>query len=290
MTVTLSVPATSANLGPGFDSVGLAVNLYLKIEILDVSDTWYIQHDLGPKVPHDERNLLLQTALKLAPDLTPHQLKMVSDIPLARGLGSSSSVIVAGIELANQLANLNLSNEAKLALATEIEGHPDNVAPAIFGQLVIATSYAGQTSHVVAPMPETALLAFIPDYELKTKDARQVLPTEFAYADAVAASGIANVAVAALLAGNMPLAGQMMEADLFHESYRSQLVPEFKTIRALAHTEGAYATYLSGAGPTVMVLLPQEKVSQLKTKLEAQGFPGQVLALSVDQTGIKVEG
>lgn len=290
MTVTLSVPATSANLGPGFDSVGLAVNLYLKIEILDVSDTWYIQHDLGPKVPHDERNLLLQTALKLAPDLIPHQLKMVSDIPLARGLGSSSSVIVAGIELANQLANLNLSNEAKLALATEIEGHPDNVAPAIFGQLVIATSYAGQTSHVVAPMPETALLAFIPDYELKTKDARQVLPTEFAYADAVAASGIANVAVAALLAGNMPLAGQMMEADLFHESYRSQLVPEFKTIRALAHTEGAYATYLSGAGPTVMVLLPQEKVSQLKTKLEAQGFPGQVLALSVDQTGIKVEG
>lgn len=133
MTLTISVPATSANLGPGFDSVGLAVNLYLTIDVLEAASQWHIQHDLGSEVPSDERNLLLETALQVCPDLQPHKIKMTSEIPLARGLGSSSSVIVAGIELANQLGQLNLSAADKLAIATNIEGHPDNVAPAILG-------------------------------------------------------------------------------------------------------------------------------------------------------------
>lgn len=288
MTFTISVPATSANLGPGFDSVGLAVNLYLKIDVLAPSRTWEIQHDLGAKVPSDAHNLLIKTALQVAPDIKPHKLKMMSDIPLARGLGSSSSVIVAGIELANQLADLKLSDDEKLTIASQIEGHPDNVAPAIFGHLVVATSYQGHTQHVVAPMPDTALLAFVPNYELRTKDARQVLPSEFAYGDAVAASAIANVAIAALLTGDMRLAGQLMEADLFHEAYRSQLIPEFARIRELAHTEAAYATYLSGAGPTVMVMLPKDKVQAVKLKIEAEKFSGQVLELAVDTEGLKV--
>lgn len=288
MTLTISVPATSANLGPGFDSVGLAVNLYLTIEVLEKADHWNIQHDLGEAVPSDERNLLLETALEVCPDLQPHKIKMVSEIPLARGLGSSSSVIVAGIELANQLGQLNLSAADKLAIATKIEGHPDNVAPAIFGNLVIANSLGAKTNHVTALMPETGLLAFIPDYELKTSDSRKVLPSTFTYHEAVAASAIANVAIAALLTGDMALAGQLMAEDLFHESYRGKLVPEVSKIREIAHADGAYTTYLSGAGPTVMVMMPLDKLATIQSKLEAQGFSGQLLALTVDTQGIQV--
>ncbi|WP_019771851.1 GHMP family kinase ATP-binding protein, partial [Streptococcus sobrinus] len=104
----ITVPATSANLGPGFDSVGVALSKYLTIEVLEPAADWQVDHDLGD-IPSDENNLLIQTALQIAPDLTPQRIKMTSDIPLARGLGSSSSVIVAGIELANQLAGLQLS-------------------------------------------------------------------------------------------------------------------------------------------------------------------------------------
>ena len=103
------VPATSANVGPGFDSVGIAVTRYLTIEVLEPADAWFIEHDLGAGIPTDEKNLLLSTALSISADMQPHRIKMTSQVPLARGLGSSSSVIVAGIELANQLAKLQLS-------------------------------------------------------------------------------------------------------------------------------------------------------------------------------------
>ena len=102
------VPATSANVGPGFDSVGIAVTRYLTIEVLEPADAWVIEHDLGAGIPTDEKNLLLSTALSISTDMQPHRIKMTSQVPLARGLGSSSSVIVAGIELANQLADLKL--------------------------------------------------------------------------------------------------------------------------------------------------------------------------------------
>ena len=133
------VPATSANIGPGFDSVGVALSKYLEIVIMEPSKDWFIEHDLGENIPTDASNLLIKTALRVTSTIQPHRIKMISDVPLARGLGSSSSVIVAGIELANQLANLNLTADEKLAIATEIEGHPDNVAPAIFGNLVISS-------------------------------------------------------------------------------------------------------------------------------------------------------
>ena len=104
----ITVPATSANVGPGFDSVGIAVTRYLTIDVLEAQENWWIEHDLGEEIPSNEENLLLQTALQVAPDMAPHRLKMTSEVPLARGLGSSSSVIVAGIELANQLGKLSL--------------------------------------------------------------------------------------------------------------------------------------------------------------------------------------
>ncbi len=283
------VPATSANVGPGFDSVGVAVTKYLEIQVCEEREEWMIEHQLGKWIPRDERNLLLKIALQIVPDLQPRRLKMVSDIPLARGLGSSSSVIVAGIELANQLGNLKLSKHEKLQLATKIEGHPDNVAPAIYGNLVIASSVEDQVSAVVAPFPECAFLAYIPNYELRTRDSRGVLPKKLSYKEAVAASSIANVAIAALLTGDMVKAGQAIESDLFHERYRQELVREFATIKKVAKRNGAYATYLSGAGPTVMVLADPDKMPKIKAELEKQPFKGKLHELQVDTQGVRVE-
>ena len=283
------VPATSANVGPGFDSVGVAVTKYLEIQVCEEREEWMIEHQLGKWIPRDERNLLLKIALQIVPDLQPRRLKMVSDIPLARGLGSSSSVIVAGIELANQLGNLKLSQHEKLQLATKIEGHPDNVAPAIYGNLVIASSVEDQVSAVVAPFPECAFLAYIPNYELRTRDSRGVLPKKLSYKEAVAASSIANVAIAALLTGDIVKAGQAIESDLFHERYRQDLVREFATIKKVAKRNGAYATYLSGAGPTVMVLAEPDKMPKIKAELEKQPFKGKLHDLQVDTQGVRVE-
>jgi len=285
----ITVPATSANVGPGFDSVGIAVTRYLTIDVLEAQENWWIEHDLGEEIPSNEENLLLQTALQVAPDMPPHRLKMTSEVPLARGLGSSSSVIVAGIELANQLGKLSLSDEDKLEIATKIEGHPDNVAPAIFGNLVVASYVDQQTNHLVLPFPECALVAFVPNYELKTSDSRNVLPSEWTYKEAVAASSIANVAIAALAKGDLRVAGKAIEADRFHERYRQQLVAEFPQVKEVAHQHDAYATYLSGAGPTIMTLLPVEHAEAFAKDLESKGLNGQVFSLNIDTTGVKVE-
>jgi len=283
------VPATSANVGPGFDSVGIAVSKYLTIEVLEPADAWLIEHALGAGIPTDEKNLLLSTALSISTDMQPHRIKMTSEVPLARGLGSSSSVIVAGIELANQLGKLSLSDEDKLEIATKIEGHPDNVAPAIFGNLVVASYVDQQTNHLVLPFPECALVAFVPNYELKTSDSRNVLPSEWTYKEAVAASAIANVAIAALAKGDLRVAGKAIEADRFHERYRQQLVVEFPQVKEVAHQHDAYATYLSGAGPTIMTLLPVEHAEAFAKDLKSKGLNGQVFSLNIDTTGVKVE-
>lgn len=283
------VPATSANVGPGFDSVGIAVTRYLTIEVLEPADAWLIEHDLGAGIPTDEKNLLLSTALSIAPAIQPHHIKMTSEVPLARGLGSSSSVIVAGIELANQLANLQLSDAEKLRIATEIEGHPDNVAPAIFGNMVIASYIGEDVQYVTADFPSCDLVAFVPSYQLKTSDSRNVLPKEWSYKEAVAASSVANVAIAALLKGDLETAGRSIELDHFHERYRQSLVKEFPQVKEVAHQYDAYATYLSGAGPTIMNLLAPEHVASFVAALAALGLDGQIFRLKIDTFGVRVE-
>ena len=283
------VPATSANVGPGFDSVGIAVTRYLTIEVLEPADAWLIEHDLGAGIPTDEKNLLLSTALSIAPAIQPHHIKMTSEVPLARGLGSSSSVIVAGIELANQLANLQLSDAEKLRIATEIEGHPDNVAPAIFGNMVIASYIGEDVQYVTADFPSCDLVAFVPSYQLKTSDSRNVLPKEWSYKEAVAASSVANEAIAALLKGDLVTAGRSIELDHFHERYRQSLVKEFPQVKEVAHQHDAYATYLSGAGPTIMNLLAPEHAASFVVALAELGLDGQIFQLKIDTFGVRVE-
>ncbi|OJG69038.1 homoserine kinase [Enterococcus moraviensis] len=256
--------------------------------MVESTDQWKIIHSLGSDIPSDETNLLIQTALKLAPNLTPQLLKMTSDIPLARGLGSSSSVIVGGIELANRLGNLNLSQKEKVEIATKIEGHPDNVAPAICGDFVVASYVEGEVHSVKHHFPMCDVIAYIPDVHLLTSESRSVLPNSISYKEAVQASSIANVMIAAILNGNLPLAGLMMEKDRWHEAYRKKLVPHLDQIRTISREIGAYGAYLSGAGPTVLVISPEEKTDQMVEKLGKLPYSATINVLSIDQEGIQV--
>ena len=290
------VPATTANIGLGFDSIGIAVDLYLTLTVVESSKKWKIEHPFGEAVPTNQENLIIETALAVCPTLQPHHLVCESDIPMTRGLGSSSSAIVAGIELANQLGKLNLTPQQKVEWATKLEGHPDNVAPAILGGLVVAT-YDEESQEVDYLQKEIQSdiqgIALIPDFELSTKASRQVLPSEFVYSKAVQASSRSNVLVAALWQEDWENVSRIVEKDLFHEPYRETLIPFLTPVRKLAKEKEAIGTYLSGAGPTVMVLSSKDKsttiVEYLQEHLPSELGNYNIQVLTVDQVGVRVE-
>lgn len=284
----IRVPGTTANLGPGFDSCGLALNLYLTLTVGEVQDKWEVIHSLGEGIPMDQTNVIVTTACKLCPDLEPRKLWMTSEVPSTRGLGSSSAAIVAGIELANQLGNLMLSQQEKVTYATLMEGHPDNVAPAILGDFVVATKIEQEVYAVKHSFPETGILVCIPNGELLTSESRDVLPQTLTYSTAVTASSIANVMISAILANDLSLAGKMMEQDLFHEYYRKNLIPHLSDIRETANQFGAYGTFLSGAGPTVLTLVPLAKLKKLKSKLERNYPHAMIKELEIERNGVEV--
>lgn len=284
----IRVPATSANLGPGFDSLGLAVSLYLTLTVKEEAEEWEILHDLGEGIPTDKTNLIIETALSLAPDMKPRKITMVSEVPAARGLGSSSAAIVAGIELANQCADLQLSVDEKIQIATRIEGHPDNVTPAITGDFTVGTVLDSKVYWMKASFPETALVVTIPAKELLTKESRSVLPESLPFKEAVKGSAIANMLVAAVLSGNIEQAGMLMEQDVFHEPYRGALVPELASVRKLGHELGAYGTYLSGAGTTILTMIHPEKAAAFVAAAKA-GIPdSEVKLLQIEKKGVQV--
>ncbi|MEG0160238.1 MAG: homoserine kinase, partial [Carnobacterium sp.] len=251
-------------------------------------DSWEVEHQLGSGIPTDSENVIVTTALSLAPNLAPRKLKMTSDVPSTRGLGSSSAAIVAGIELANQLADLQLTAAKKVEIATLIEGHPDNVAPAILGDFVVATKINQDVFAVKHAFPATGIIAFIPQKELLTSESRTVLPSELSYSEAVKASSIANVMIAAVLEGNLFLAGQMMEQDLWHEIYRKKLIPHLEKIREISQENGAYGTFLSGAGPTVLVLVPKDKLKLLMSLLKEVDNEAKIEAFDIDRVGVQI--
>lgn len=287
--LTIRVPGTTANLGPGFDSCGLALDLYLTLEVGEEQSEWHIDHHLGEKIPKDKENLIIQTALSLAPNLVPRKLMMQSDIPSARGLGSSSAAIVAGIELANQLEELELTPMEKVNVAAAIEGHPDNVAPAILGDFVVASQLDKEVYAVKHAFPETGILAIVPKNELLTTQSREVLPKTMTYPKAIEASAISNVMISAILTGNISLAGKMMEKDLWHETYREKLIPQLRMIRQWANENGAYGTFLSGAGPTVVVLVPKAKLNEVKNGLSIQLTDMLIKEVNVSSLGIQLK-
>ncbi|WP_203642826.1 homoserine kinase [Levilactobacillus andaensis] len=284
----IRVPATSANLGPGIDSIGAALHLYLTVIIEEKTEEWRVNHALGTEIPRDENNLMVQTALKIKPDLKPHQLTVMSDIPVSRGLGSSTSAVIAGIKIANELGELNLSIPEQLNWAVKLGGELDNVAPALMGQAAVATVDGDQANAIKLPLPDLRVLVFIPGQTLLAQKSREALPKKVSLATAVHASSVANVLVAALMTKDWDLASQMIERDEFHEQARSQLVPELNLIRDAAHELGITGTYLSGAGPTVVTFGTSAQLTLLRAKLANADLPGSLRILELDQDGATV--
>lgn len=288
--ITIKVPATSANIGPGFDSLGIALQTYLTLEIHEETAEWVVEHTMGAAIPHDATHFIVATARQLAPDLTPHRLVVKSDIPLARGLGSSSSALLAGLAMANELANLQLTADDLLTYATKLEGHPDNVAPALFGGGVAAYFDGQHVYHAPIHFPEDLqFVTYIPDTQLLTAAARAALPAQLDFKTSVAAGAIGNTLIAALNAHDFETAKHLIEADKFHESARQHLVPHLAQIRTLTHDLGIVGTYLSGAGPTVITVAPAQAAQKLLTALKAAGLPGTCQQLQLDTTGLTIQ-
>ncbi|MBB5324377.1 homoserine kinase [Anoxybacillus tepidamans] len=287
------VPASTANLGPGFDSLGLAVSRYLVLEVRRANEWAFIPRSAEVQsIPSGTDNLIFRVADHVSSTygrtLPPCAVDVYSEIPFTRGLGSSAAAVVAGIELANELAGLSLTIEEKARLASCYEGHPDNVGASLYGGLVIGCHRQEETTIIHVPNIELDLVAVIPSYELETKKARGVLPNSFSREIAVEASAVSNVLVAALLTKNWELAGKMMAGDLFHQPYRKTLIPELSNVQSLAKEYGAFGVALSGAGPTVLCFAERGKGEMLKEKLSPHFQHCAVELLTVEQKGSHV--
>lgn len=290
----IKVPATSANLGPGFDSVGIALSKYVTLDCVP-AEAWYfsVPEEDQPYIPSGKSNLIYKTALFTAEamgydSLPPTHVELTNDVPIARGLGSSSTAVVGGIELADRLLGLGLNRYEKFKIACDIEGHPDNVGPAIFGGIMVSNYDGEQLDYVPFKdgIEELTWLAIVPDYHLETEKARGLLPVEIDYKEAVNNSGSANVLVAALATKNWPLAGKMMQSDQWHQPYRQVLIPGFSSFKEVLEKEGSLGHYISGAGPTTVALFDEWNDGKEKRLKEALS-DFKVEPLQVDLSGVK---
>ena len=306
-TATVCVPGTSANLGPGFDSLGLAVSLYdtLSVTVLDGPG---LEFDLSgegvAELPRDASHLVVKTIdvawARLGYSRVGLRITASNVLPHGRGLGSSASAIVAAIMAANALVDDADQQDRAwvLQLASELEGHPDNVAPAIYGAVAVSWQEgAGYASAKVTPSALVVPVVAIPNVELKTERARGMLPATVPHAEAAANSGRAALLMHALATEPaLLLAGTR---DYLHQDYRAEAMPGSAALVAQLRGEG-HAAFISGAGPTVMVLAnggtEADAVVRRITDLGAAaqntadgGVSWRVLRLQIDLDGAKVE-
>ena len=287
------VPASTANLGSGFDSIGLAVNLYCTLTGAK-ADVWSFEFcgDAGIRDLPLEKNLIYKVIVSMAEKYgckpIPHHIVVHTDIPLERGLGSSAAALIGGIEVANEIFSLGLTRDEKLANAIPFEGHIDNIGAALFGGLLIGTAFNDEFYYASFDFPTCDCLAIVPPYALSTEDSRKVLPENFSRAEAVKGSGIANVLVAALAKGDMELAGKMMMKDVWHEPYRAKLMPELKQLKAKAGDLHIYAALISGAGSTMFVFAKSGDGMRVLKEMECLFPHCKLLQLEVDTVGAVV--
>lgn len=296
--ICVSVPATSANVGAGFDAVGLALGLYNTVAFFPAEGLEIFTAD-GSEVPGDESNLVYAAVRYLCDkaEVPVPGLRIVqtNPIPMARGLGSSSACIIAGLLGANRMLGEPFGRAELLEFATEMEGHPDNVAPALLGGFVSSVRAGGKVYAVKHDLDDSlAFAAIIPDYPLLTSAARAALPQMVSHADAVF-----NLSRTALL-GEAFCNGRhdllpIVTQDALHQSYRMQLMPGADEVFENAHRLGARAVYVSGAGSTMMAVVEQADAYSFCTGMKAamaksdtcRGFA--LKRLSVDNYGARVE-
>lgn len=294
---TLRVPASSANLGPGFDSLGLALGIYLECRFR-AADRLSIRvsgRD-AELIPPSEDNLIWQTALAVAQDvggqLPPVEIEIRNDIPIGKGLGSSAAALTAGVVIADHLLGLHWKRPRILDEAAKIEGHPDNVAACVLGSIVASAIDSGGVARSIRlELPEHfGLAVVVPDFILPTSEARAVLPTTYSREDAVFNVQRASLLIAAMATGTTSAFPVALE-DRFHQPYRCPLVPGLaEAVRLRA--PGLLGCVLSGAGPSVLVFFERgyEQVADLVRQIfKLHGHEADILSTRIAAQGYSIE-
>ncbi len=311
--ITVTVPATTANLGPGFDCIGAALTLYNQFKFTSLDNKLVKITITGleaERVKTDDSNLVYQAFLKFYQTIgqtpPPVQIDIDLGVPLARGLGSSATAIVGGLIGANHLANSPLNQIQVMELAIALEGHPDNVVPALLGGCRLAASKqrneppkrqerqeeVGDWEICDVPWHQSIVpVVAIPEFELSTKKARRVLPEQVSRADAIFNTAHLGLLLRGLETGT----GDWIKAalqDRLHQPYRQILISGYEAVRLAAMTAGAYGMVISGAGPTLLALVDAQKAVAVEAAMskawQEQGITASGRSLKIDSQGAKI--
>lgn len=295
--IRYKVPATSANIGPGFDCLGMAVNLFNTIgfEEKQIGLEISVSGIGSESIPLDEKNMAYETAKYFFDKIgyTPKGLKIEihNDIPIARGLGSSSAIVIGSLLCANEIAKANLDTQDILNIANEIEGHPDNVTPALVGNITASVILENEVVYKKIQPPDMLdTIVLIPDYEMSTISARQILPKTYDRADCIFNVSRASLLVMAMITSDYELLSKVVD-DKIHQPYRKSLIKEYDFFEKTMKLNGAFSSFISGAGSTLMAFCHKDKSKELydTLKFEAQknGIIADIKILSPEIKGAR---
>ncbi len=287
--ITVRVPATSANLGAGFDCLGLALDVFASITVTFSPAEQPPTDDVGEKMV---LTAIRQAYLRLGKDVPGIRARYNVAIPLGRGMGASAVARVAGVLATNEFEGHPMDEGAMLDLASELEGHGDNACPALFGGMQVCVEHEGHYLRAPCAFPADAAIALlIPDHSMATKEARKVLPEMYSKADAVHNTGRAALFVAAMAAGRMDLLDAATD-DRIHQRQRAALFPPMFDVFAAAKKAGAHAAWLSGAGSSIAAICPEGGVrdvaAAMQQTLEGAGMTGRSLVTRIARDGASV--
>jgi homoserine kinase len=293
----VTVPASTANLGPGFDCLALALGLRNTVELYEIGQGLEIdvEGEGEERIALDSTNLIARAAQavfeKVGRRPAGLRLHAVNGIPVSSGMGSSSAAIVGGLAAANALVDGRLTRDELLRLAAAIEGHPDNVSAALFGGLTLVSASGEELLVRSLPVPLLKVAIALPDFKLSTAEARAALPAQVPLQDAVFNIGRALFTVQALTQADYELL-RFALADRLHQPYRKALIPGFDTVVMAARKAGAAAVALSGAGPSLVAFAPDRHwdiAGAMKAAFEAAGLACRTFVLPVDRQGVQVQ-
>jgi homoserine kinase len=297
MKIQVKVPATSANLGPGFDTLGLALDLW-NVSVFEPGEqlSIFVEGEGAGKIEEGKNNLIVQAAMKLAElagkELPAFTLKCVNNIPMSSGLGSSSAAILTGLLGANILLSDPFTREQILDIAAEMEGHADNVSSALLGGLTLSHMDEGKV--IVRQVPigmDVQITIVLPDFRLSTKEARAALPKLFSMKDAVYNISRTALVLDAFRCGDLSLLGDAMN-DKLHQPYRLKLIPGAQSAMGAAKQAGASAVALSGAGPSVITFssdADSDIGEGMKRAFEEAGLKARIFNLGVSGSGAEIQ-
>jgi homoserine kinase len=296
----IQVPATTANVGCGYDAFGMALGYYNYIDCEKADRaTVHIVGQGAQYLPLNEQNLMLRAAQAVYDAAGCGQVKLAltayNNIPLSRGMGSSSAAIVGGLYAANQMLGQPLSEKKLLLIATEIEGHPDNVAPALLGgfTIIVNEGKSQRVKRITLPKSLMAVLA-IPDFPVSTKKARAILPRKVPLADAVYNLSHAALLAVSLAEGDLSGFGDMLK-DRLHQPYRFGLIPGAAAVVTAAQAKGALGCVISGSGPTMIAFYKGWKEQgtaigrAMRQTFAAHGVEARFMQVALDNQGTKVD-